>query len=100
MLSAFDRIETALKIEIKQISEAKFLTAKYYNYQHCVHVVLLASGRVYVVDPTGIQFGPEWPLVCDLYEYGAILPSLVPAVEGHPLGTNAARAGDIRRIED
>jgi len=49
----------------------KFNPEDRYVYRHCIFVVTLKNGNSYVVDPTGIQFGPEWPLVCRLFEYAS-----------------------------
>jgi hypothetical protein len=47
----------------------KFNPEGRYVYCHCVFIVSLRNGNAYVIDPTGIQFGPEWPLVCRLLKY-------------------------------
>lgn len=73
----------------------------YYGYKHCAYAVLLDSGKTYIVDPTGIQYGPEWPLVCEAVEY--VRRFFAPydnQLKWDILGTNAALAGDIRRIEN
>jgi hypothetical protein len=49
----------------------KFSTGSPYNITHCAFLVTLQSGQEYVVDPTGIQFGPSWPLVCSYEHYQA-----------------------------
>lgn len=54
----------ANKLQIRSIWEPKLQLMDFYYSRHSVVVVLLASGAWYIVDPTGIQFGPEWPLVC------------------------------------
>jgi hypothetical protein len=32
-------------------------------WDHFVHLIYLKNGDKYVLDLTGVQFGPEWPLL-------------------------------------
>jgi hypothetical protein len=51
------------------VKEIKFCTRAPYNITHCAFLVTLRTGIQYVVDPTGIQFGPRWPLVSAYRRY-------------------------------
>ena len=57
------------RVHIAHVNEIKFTPIEYYGYRHCAFLVLLASGAEYIFDPTGVQFGPQWPLICPRREY-------------------------------
>ena len=68
----------------------KFYTLDYYGYWHCAFEIQLVSGGRYVFDPTGIQFGVEWPLLCRFKEYEErfMHPDIDKRhLQLHPLGT-------------
>jgi hypothetical protein len=50
-------------VTVRNISEVKFFPEDYYWYRHCVFEIELQSGVSYIFDLTGVQFGPEWPLL-------------------------------------
>ncbi|KAF2124410.1 hypothetical protein P153DRAFT_301974 [Dothidotthia symphoricarpi CBS 119687] len=54
---------------ILHVSEIKFCPQEYWHHQHCAFLVVLRSGAEYIIDPTGVQFGPDWPLLCPRREY-------------------------------
>ncbi|KAH9862865.1 hypothetical protein J1614_010958 [Plenodomus biglobosus] len=54
---------------IKSIREFKFWTGYDYVYVHCAFAIFCYDGTELVFDPTGIQFGPDWPLLSPLFEY-------------------------------
>ncbi|CAO2649804.1 Nn.00g010960.m01.CDS01 [Neocucurbitaria sp. VM-36] len=56
-------------LTVYQIHKVRFATRPGYDYLHCVFVIVLASGAVWVFDPTGVQFGPNWPLISPYYWY-------------------------------
>lgn len=56
----------------------KFKPEDHYGYRHCIFVVLLKNGHCYVVDPTGIQFGPNWSLVCRLKKHASRFMHHIP----------------------
>ncbi|KAL5116338.1 hypothetical protein ACEQ8H_005796 [Pleosporales sp. CAS-2024a] len=72
--------------------EVKFVTNGKFRVVHCAFDILLNSGARYVVDPTGIQFGPHWPLVCPYDEYEARFmhdDKKIRNLQSRELGTNA-----------
>ncbi|EAT92026.1 hypothetical protein HBI56_007610 [Parastagonospora nodorum] len=78
-------------LQISDIQKMMFNPEDHYGFRHCVFVVLLHSGHRYVVDPTGFQFGPQWPLVCPLEEYTSGFMHQFPEarnVQYLPLGTD------------
>lgn len=54
---------------IVEIREFKFQTTVYYVYLHCAFAIKLADNSWWVFDPTGVQFGPDWPLLSPLDDY-------------------------------
>ncbi|KAI8932442.1 hypothetical protein NX059_010628 [Plenodomus lindquistii] len=54
---------------IKEILEMKFWAGKAYNYSHCAFILVLSDDLAVVFDPTGLQFGPDWPLLSTLRDY-------------------------------
>jgi hypothetical protein len=54
---------------VTEVYELKFLPDDYFWYRHCVFVTILESGAVYVFDPTGVQFGPTWPVLSKWADY-------------------------------
>ncbi|PVH98471.1 hypothetical protein DM02DRAFT_45351 [Periconia macrospinosa] len=58
-------------VPVARVREIEFCTAQYYGYWHCAYVITLQDGSFYVFDPTGVQFGPQWPLLAplDVYEF-------------------------------
>ena len=54
------------RIEVLKVQEVEFCTARLEDgktWQHYVHVVDLSDNRRFCLDLTGLQFGPEWPLL-------------------------------------
>ena len=55
---------------VLEIRELKVSTPDYYNnILHCSFNVRTASDGWIIFDPTGVQFGPQWPLICALPKY-------------------------------
>ena len=56
---------------VTQIEEMEFETHPMDNeyWDHCVHLLHLKNGEKYVLDLTGVQFGPDWPLLQKEEEY-------------------------------
>ena len=70
----------------------KFRTIDCYKYWHCAFEIRLASGSRYVFDPTGIQFGVEWPLLCSFEEFERRLmhpDAATRRLQLRPLGSKA-----------
>jgi hypothetical protein len=74
---------------ISNVEEFKYFMGKdFYNYVHCAFRITLINEQVFVFDPTGIQFGPDWAVLTTWEEYEAefgVLDELVV----RPLGRNA-----------
>ncbi|KAJ4299971.1 hypothetical protein N0V90_005219 [Kalmusia sp. IMI 367209] len=75
------------------IQELRFATSPFWNSEHYVFVITTPKAS-YVFDPTGIQFGPDWPLVQEYEKYreDRIQPGGTQ-VWWAPIGT-MAEAGD------
>jgi hypothetical protein len=56
---------------IRFVMEMTFNPPAYYHYEHCCFLVVLKNGIKWVFDPTGVQFGPEWPLLSPYDDYVA-----------------------------
>jgi hypothetical protein len=81
----------ANRVNISNVLEMKFNTPPYYGYRHCVYLIELESSARYIFDPTGIQFGPQWPLLCVYDEYEQYFMHPITALRSmrfRPLGTN------------
>jgi hypothetical protein len=74
---------------ISNVEEFKYSMGKdFYNYVHCAFIITMVNKQVFVFDPTGIQFGPDWAVLTTWEEYEAefgVLDELVV----RPLGRNA-----------
>ena len=58
---------------------------------HYVHRIRLASGEDYILDLTGVQFGPQWGLIRRAKKYYRLYH--VASVMGtSPVGTEAIRS--------
>lgn len=58
-------------VDIEKIYTIKFEPkGEQYEAIHCAFVLKLRSGSYFVFDPTGCQFGPDWPLICPASRYG------------------------------
>lgn len=78
---------------ISHIMEMKFHPPAYYKYSHCCFLLVLKNGTEWVFDPTGVQFGPEWPLLSPYDDYMArTQSSRYPFLQFQRLGTNAERS--------
>lgn len=51
------------------VAQWKFYPHQHYWYKHCVFAIGPASGHLFVFDPTGVQFGPHWPLISPFRQY-------------------------------
>ncbi|KAF9690631.1 hypothetical protein EKO04_011409 [Ascochyta lentis] len=56
---------------IIEIREMKIAPPTYWNFTHCVFAIHLVIHGWWVFDPTGVQFGPDWPLLSPYDEYFA-----------------------------
>ncbi|KAH6883336.1 hypothetical protein BKA58DRAFT_374923 [Alternaria rosae] len=54
---------------ITNIEELKYYMGERFGYIHCAFKITLENNCVYVFDPTGIQFGPEWAVLTLWEEY-------------------------------
>ncbi|KAF2996208.1 hypothetical protein E8E13_001935 [Curvularia kusanoi] len=56
---------------IDNVEEIRFKTPLYYNegIAHCAFLITLDDGSEWVYDPTGVQFGPQWPLLAPFEDY-------------------------------
>ncbi|KAF1930427.1 uncharacterized protein M421DRAFT_3496 [Didymella exigua CBS 183.55] len=63
---------------ILEIREFKFATTLYHEFQHCAFAIKLSDNSWWVFDPTGIQFGPDWPLLSPLNHYCLRAESSLP----------------------
>lgn len=76
------------------ICEFKYNTGEWFEYLHCAFLIVLNSFCAYVFDPTGVQFGPDWPLLSSYDEYKAkrFAKHEVQEIERNfrPLGRNLA----------
>ncbi|KAJ4991140.1 hypothetical protein SVAN01_03268 [Stagonosporopsis vannaccii] len=54
---------------IREIRELKIMPSIYYWFRHCSFLVNLVGHGWWVFDPTGVQFGPDWPLLSPYNEY-------------------------------
>jgi hypothetical protein len=60
------------KCPVVKVEEVKYLTYPRENgliWWHCVFRLTPRDGTFYAFDPTGIQFGPEWPLIQEWWQY-------------------------------
>lgn len=73
---------------ILEIMELRIHTKAYYHYLHCAFAVRFLRDGWWVFDPTGVQFGPDWPLLSPLVEYLDRSRSGT-VYSWHPLGTSA-----------
>lgn len=48
--------------DVLYVEEVEFGTGNYFWYDHNAFRVTMSSGERWVFDPTGVQFGPDWPL--------------------------------------
>ena len=46
----------------------EFWTTPWYNYAHCAYIIKTKIGK-FVFDPTGVQFGPGWPVFVLYQDY-------------------------------
>ena len=76
---------------IRFMFEMRINPPLYYSFRHCSFHVELQDGTKWVFDPTGVQFGPEWPLLSSFDDYlrRRSLSNLYYQVQ--PLGHNAKR---------
>ncbi|KZM25755.1 hypothetical protein ST47_g3046 [Ascochyta rabiei] len=51
---------------IVEILEIKIAPPAYWHFSHCAFAIHLVSDGWWVFDPTGVQFGPDWPLLSPL----------------------------------
>ncbi|KAJ4364030.1 hypothetical protein N0V83_009485 [Neocucurbitaria cava] len=56
------------RVNVRGIFKLRFTTIRKYNDLHCAFLVIFHAGGLYVFDPTGIQFGPDWPLLSPFRE--------------------------------
>jgi hypothetical protein len=83
---------------VHSIEEIKITTPACWNFgnstfRHCAYLVTTTSGRQLVLDPTGVQFSPDWPLISPLWKYQLIFchgDVRVRNLERRPLCTNLA----------
>ncbi|KAF3036135.1 hypothetical protein E8E11_004643 [Didymella keratinophila] len=68
---------------IAKIQEFKFKTTLYYWYLHCAFAIKLVDNSGWVFAPTGVQFGPEWPLLSPLDYYLRHAESSLPFGDVH-----------------
>lgn len=56
---------------INNVEEMRFITPLYYHngIVHCAFLITLDDGSQWVYDPTGVQFGPQWPLLASFEDY-------------------------------
>jgi hypothetical protein len=54
---------------IISIWEMKIAPAMYWFYEHCAFAIHIVDDGWWVFDPTGVQFGPDWPLLSPLCDY-------------------------------
>ncbi|KAJ4350843.1 hypothetical protein N0V95_004396 [Ascochyta clinopodiicola] len=54
---------------IIEIREIKIAPPAYWHFAHCVFAIHLVSDGWWVFDPTGVQFGPDWPLLLPLGDF-------------------------------
>ncbi|CBX91320.1 hypothetical protein IAQ61_010683, partial [Plenodomus lingam] len=59
---------------IREILELKFWTGPYYKFRHCAFIIMTDDEHHLVFDPTGIQFGLDWPLLSPLSEPKGLVP--------------------------
>jgi hypothetical protein len=59
----------ALGGSVLEVREFKFETTLYHVYMHCAFAIKLDDNSWWVFDPTGVQFGPDWPLLSPLDYY-------------------------------
>lgn len=72
--------------QFSQVCEMEYLTRPFYGYRHWVFVITTSEGD-YVFDPTGVQFGPEWPRLRKYDQYMSIHGrDGTPSPLRHPLG--------------
>ncbi|KAH7377410.1 hypothetical protein BKA66DRAFT_572206 [Pyrenochaeta sp. MPI-SDFR-AT-0127] len=55
-------------LKILAMYKVRFVTISPHDIWHCAFIIALNSG-MYVFDPTGVQFGPDWPLVSEWGTY-------------------------------
>ncbi|KAH6639214.1 hypothetical protein C7974DRAFT_410197 [Boeremia exigua] len=72
---------------ITRIREIKFDSGPYYRYRHCAFEIHFASHGCWIYDPTGVQFGPDWPLLSPRHIYFACRPER-RLLSSEPLGNN------------
>lgn len=70
---------SALGGPIVAVCEMKIVPPLYWNYVHCAFAVLLVGDGWWVFDPTGVQFGPDWPLLSRFNDYVARTRSTIPS---------------------
>lgn len=72
--------------ELSYAFEVGITTHDFYNYFHELFVVAV-NGQEYALDPTGVQFGANWPLLQEWEEFSQIwVKDLVTVL---PLGAAA-----------
>lgn len=73
---------------VKEVKEVDIRTNLWYNYQHSLFLVVTGQ-TTYAFDPTGIQFGLDWPLLQDWTQYREQRAMFVDSI--NPLGTAAGK---------
>lgn len=58
-------------LKVFGVYKLRFATIPLHNIMHCAFIVALPSGP-YVFDPTGVQFGPDWPLISSYWTYRGV----------------------------
>ncbi|KAF2876027.1 hypothetical protein BDV95DRAFT_603403 [Massariosphaeria phaeospora] len=52
--------------------EIEFYAGPVHGYMHSAFAIYGRNGKQWVFDPTGVQFGADWPLVMEMYDYGIV----------------------------
>ena len=56
-------------VKIEEVTFATEVPPDKKGWWHCIFRLTLEDGKEYALDLTGIQFGPDWPLLMDWWEY-------------------------------